>query len=85
MDKDSRKILKDQFLQIVDTQLKDNDPPHTRVTFDRLQAVGYDEETARLMIAQCVAAEIWEVMSGNEPFNEVRYRKDLDRLPEPPA
>lgn len=81
---DPRQILKDQFLQIVDTQLKDNDPAHTRVTFDRLRADGYNEETARLMIAQCVAAEVREVMSSGSEFNTARYIKNLDRLPEPP-
>lgn len=81
---DPRQILKDQFLQIVDTQLKNNDPAHTGETFDRLKATGYDEETARLMIAQCVAAEVREVMSSGLEFNEARYIKNLDRLPEPP-
>ncbi|WP_425420858.1 hypothetical protein [Phaeodactylibacter xiamenensis] len=81
---DPRQILKDQFLQIVDTQLKTNDPAHTRVTFDRLRAAGYNDETARLMIAQCVAAEVREVMSSGAEFNTARYIKNLDRLPEPP-
>jgi hypothetical protein len=82
---DPRQILKDQFLQIVDTQLKDNDPAHARVTFDRLRGAGYNDETARLMIAQCVAAEVREVMASGAEFNTARYIKNLDRLPEPPA
>ncbi|MBV6652188.1 MAG: hypothetical protein KI786_00440 [Mameliella sp.] len=81
---DPREILKDQFLQIVDTQLKNNEPAHTKVTFDRLQQAGFDKETTRLMIAQCVAAEVREVMSSGAEFNNDRYAKNLDRLPEPP-
>ncbi|MEQ8702360.1 MAG: hypothetical protein RIC19_00510 [Phaeodactylibacter sp.] len=81
---DPRAILKDQFLQIVDQQLKDDDPVHTRVTFERLQAAGHNKETVRLMIAQCVAAEMRTVMISGEPFNAARYAQNLDRLPEPP-
>jgi hypothetical protein len=84
-DMDPREILKDQFLQIVDAQLKNNDPAHTRVTFERLQAAGYNQETARLMVAQCVAAEVRQVMSSSAPLYEDRYIQNLDRLPEPPA
>ena len=82
---DPKKILKDQFLKIVDTQLEQNDPPQVRATFECLQSEGHDKETARLMIAQCTASEIRQVMTKQEPFDEARYIKCLNQLPKPPA
>jgi len=77
-------LLIQQFLKTVDNQLRDNDPPETRQTLDRLQQEGYAERDAKLLIAQCVAAEMMAVMQSNEPFNEVRYVKWLHQLPKSP-
>jgi len=44
--------LKTTFLQIVDNQLKANDPPETRQTLDRLLAQGFSREDAKIYIAQ---------------------------------
>lgn len=77
-------VLKKQFLAVVANQLRDNEPPETRQTLERLQAEGYSEEESKLLIAQCVAAEIQQVMRSNQPFNNERYVKWLDQLPESP-
>jgi predicted nucleic-acid-binding protein len=77
-------ILKTQFLRVVDNQLRENNPPETRLTIERLMAMGYSREEARLFIAQCVAAEIFHVMQSNEPFNQERYIKTLEALPQQP-
>lgn len=79
-----QEILKREFLRVVDNQLRENDPPETRQTLLRLQQEGYSEEEAKLLIAQCVAAEMMAVMESNKPFNEERFRKYLQRLPESP-
>lgn len=81
---DPADLLKEQFLQMVDQQLEQNDPPHARSTWQRLQREGYTASTARLLIAQCVAAELRRVVANNETFDEARYIHNLNRLPEPP-
>ncbi|HKK78191.1 MAG TPA: hypothetical protein VJ933_01125 [Phaeodactylibacter sp.] len=78
-------LLKKQFLAIVDQQLKENDPPETRQTLERLQTQeGFTRDESRGLIAQCVAQEMTAVMIENEPFNRERYLKLLAELPNPP-
>ena len=76
--------LKAAFLEIVDNQLKANDPPETRETFNRLVAQGISESDAKLYIAQAVSVETFDMLKHKRPFNLQRYVKNLARLPEPP-
>jgi len=76
--------LKAAFLQVVDNQLKGNDPPETRETFNRLVAQGISEGDAKLYIAQAVCVETYDILKHKRPFNRQRYVKNLARLPEPP-
>ena len=78
-------ILKRQFLEIVGNQLESNDPPETGQTLDRLKKEGYSDADARMLIAQCVAAEMFNVMNQNEPYNKERYVKNLNNLPDFPS
>ena len=80
-----QEILKREFLRVVDNQLRAGDPPETRQTLERLKQEGYTDEESRLLIAQCVAAEMMAVMETNLPFDEKRYAVCLHRLPESPA
>jgi hypothetical protein len=76
--------LKAAFLEVVDNQLKANDPPETGETFNRLVAQGISEGDARLYIAQAVCVETFDMLKHKRPFNLQRYVKNLTRLPEPP-
>ena len=75
-------ILKAVYLEAVDTQLRDNDPPETRQTFDRLRAEGITEKDAKLLIGSVIAAETYEIMKSGTPFNKERFIRNLDRLPD---
>jgi hypothetical protein len=78
-------IMKQQFLEIVNNQIRDNDPEETAQTLERLKRVeGYKDADARLLIAQCVSVEIFEVLKHNKPFDQARYVANLNRLPESP-
>lgn len=77
-------ILKQQFLAVVNNQLSADKPPETAHALERLKGEGYSEEDARLLIAQCVAVEIFQVMKNEEPFNNERYVRNLMRLPQEP-
>jgi hypothetical protein len=77
-------ILKAQFLEVVNNQIQNNDPAETALTLERLKKEGYSDEAARLLIAQCVAAEFVEVVKANQAFNAQRYIDNLHRLPEAP-
>mgnify|MGYP005666424951 CR=1 FL=1 len=82
---DPKEILRAQFMEIVDNQLKSNNPPITRVTLKRLQDEGYIEADAKNLIAACVGATVFEVMKKNQPFDEQAYEAMLNRLPELPG
>ena len=74
--------LTEATLTIVDQQMRDNSPPETRRTYERLVALGYAPEDARRLIGNVVAQEIFAVMQREEVYNEQRYIQALHRLPE---
>jgi predicted nucleic acid-binding Zn-ribbon protein len=77
-------VVRDAILEIVQNQLRDNNPPETRQTLDRLIAEGVEEEEAIKMIACCVSTEIFHVLKYQENSDEERYIKNLKRLPQLP-
>ncbi len=74
--------LKAQLLEVVDNQLRDNDPKTTNRTLHRLLDLGYSETDSKEMIAAILVEEMYDVMKNNEVYNEKRYCKKLDKLPE---
>jgi hypothetical protein len=76
--------LKAAFLETVDNQLADNDPPETKETLDRLIAQGMSEDDAKIYIAQAVSVEVFDILKHEKEFNFDRYLKNLKRLPEEP-
>ena len=76
--------LRAAFLEVVDNQLRDNNPPETKQTLDRLKAEGHSVEDAKLLIAQAVAAEAYMVMKTQTSFNRERFVRNLMALPQEP-
>jgi hypothetical protein len=74
--------LTEAILAVVDQQMRDNTPPETQRTFERLVARGYAPEDARRLIGNVVAQEIFAVMQRGEAYNEQRYILALRGLPE---
>jgi hypothetical protein len=75
-------ILKKTYLEIVDTQLKNDDPPETRQTFDRLRRERISAKDAKLLIASVIATETYDIMTSGKPFNKERFINNLRRLPD---
>jgi predicted nucleic-acid-binding protein len=76
--------LRAAFLEIVDKQLRANDPAETSETLSRLLAQGISEEDAKLYIAQAICVETFDILKHHRPFNRQRYIENLRRLPKPP-
>ncbi|MFD1851674.1 SEC-C metal-binding domain-containing protein [Oceanobacillus bengalensis] len=74
--------LKTQLIEVVDNQLRDNDPKCTKRTLNRLMDFGYTKDESKEMIAAVLTEEIYDVMNSKERFNEKRYCKRLAKLPE---
>ncbi|MEM6397970.1 MAG: hypothetical protein AAF741_16590 [Bacteroidota bacterium] len=84
-DQQSRENLKEAFLEVVENQLKADDPKITRQTLVRLTSEGISKKDAKKLIAQCVVTEIYEMQKRNELFNLKRYTRLLMNLPKKPS
>jgi len=73
-------FLKNVILEVVENQLKTNDPHVTRKTLKRLMAAGYSRQQAMEMIGTAVIGEVREVLHNNQPFDLERYTALLDEL-----
>lgn len=73
--------LQKTILEVVENQLRENDPPETKHTFDRLVKVGYSEDDAMKLIGRAVLGEIHKFLKNSEPFDGERYAKALSELP----
>ena len=69
------------ILEVVDTQLRENTPPETRQTFERLVSAGYTPDDARRLIGNVVVQEIFHVLKRRESYDEQRYLAALHGLP----
>ncbi|WP_018930663.1 SEC-C metal-binding domain-containing protein [Gracilibacillus lacisalsi] len=74
--------LQAQLLGVVDNQLRENNPKCTKTAFNLLIDLGYTEDEAKKMIAAILVEEMFDVMKNEKEFNEKRYCKKLDKLPE---
>lgn len=70
------------FLQAVGTQLRDNNPPETKKTYERLIAKGVSEADAKLLIGSAIAFESFTIVETGTPFNKERFVRHLDMLPD---
>jgi hypothetical protein len=80
----NKKQMRKIFLEIIDNQIRDNNPPETKQTLDRLISENFSEEEAKNMIGCVVISEIFDVLKNKEEYNEQRYITALNKLPEQP-
>jgi hypothetical protein len=45
-------IMREQIFEIIRNQIKANNPPETKITFDRLKALGYSDFVTNQYIGQ---------------------------------
>jgi Holliday junction resolvasome RuvABC DNA-binding subunit len=68
--------LKRTILEVVDNQIKNNNPKCTRQTFERLVKSGYSEKEAKKMIGAILIEEMYTILKDKKPFNEEKYAED---------
>jgi hypothetical protein len=76
--------LKNQIFEIVENQIRENDPKETKITYERLIELGYSKTESKQFISQCMAIELLDVLEHKKPFNETRYVNNLKGLPKEP-
>jgi hypothetical protein len=72
--------LKRMILEVLDNQIRENNPAITKITLDRLKRSGYTEQAAKEKIAAVLIAEIYTILKNKENFNEEQYRERLSAL-----
>lgn len=76
--------IRDQIFEIIENQLRENNPPETKQTYDRLISEGFAELETRKMIGQCLSLEMFEVIKFRRKYNNTRYIENLKNLPQKP-
>lgn len=77
-------VLKEHIFDIIKNQLKDNNPPEVKDTYNRLMKNGFDDLQTMQMIGQCLAVELFDIIKQCKLFNNERYIKNLKALPKEP-
>lgn len=72
------------FFEVIENQIRNNDPPETRQTLDRLVGSGHSRAEARRLIACVLAIELFDIMKSEKPYDNARYVANLKRLPDLP-
>jgi hypothetical protein len=72
------------ILEVIRDQIRDNDPPETRQTYERLKGEGYTADEARRLISTAVTVELFHVMRDRKPFQRERFIRNLAHLPREP-
>lgn len=72
--------LKQLIIDVVNNQIRDNNPPIARITYERLKADGYTTQEAKEKIASVLVVDIYEVLKNNTPHNEAEYERQLSEL-----
>lgn len=85
MSKGISPALRKAFLGIVENQLRDNKPPETKATLERLMAEGHSRERAMELISAVVAVEVVDILHESRPYDDARYLAGLRALPRLPG
>ena len=76
------KKAQELLLEIVNNQIRDNDPPETVLTLQRLIKEGFSEVDSKKLIAAIVAKEIFGMTKHRGEYDQERYINALHSLPD---
>ena len=78
------KIAQKALLEVVDNQIRDNDPPETRKTLERLMKEGFSEIEAKKLIACVISSELFGMLKNKKRHDPKKYIAKLESLPKLP-
>jgi hypothetical protein len=73
------------ILEVVENQLRDQTPPETRQTLQRLLGEGHTADEAKRLMGCVVATEIYDVLKHRALCDQGRFVAALHRLPTLPG
>ena len=84
MKKTEDQRLRGAILEVINSQIKENNPPETKQTLDRLLGEGFSKEEALKLIGYVVASEVFTVLKENRNYDHAKYIAALKALPKLP-
>ena len=72
--------LKKTILEVVENQLKANDPPCTKDIYEKLLNAGYSKSEAKDKIGAVVLTEIYDILQEGQSFDEEKYKNSLEEM-----
>ncbi|MBM4300145.1 MAG: hypothetical protein FJ121_01225 [Deltaproteobacteria bacterium] len=79
-----RKAAREALFEVIENQMKADNPPETKQTYHRLRAAGYSHRETMKMVACVVLIELNEMVRDNRIYDEAGYIKALRALPQLP-
>ena len=76
--------LRKAILEVINNQIRGNDPPETKQTFVRLKKEGFSEEETLKLIGYVVASEVFTVLKESRSYDKKKYISALNALPKLP-
>ena len=80
-DTEGGQLAGEAMVEVIENQIRGNDPPETKRTLNRLMALGESKENAIRYITSALSVEIFETLKNQTPYDENRYIKNLKALP----
>jgi hypothetical protein len=68
--------------EAINNQIKSNNPPETKQTYDRLMKEMNGHEEVMKYIGVVMMAEILDILKNKKPFNKKRFIQRLNKLPD---
>lgn len=84
MEDEIPEMSREGVLEAVETQIRDNDPPETGETLQRLMQEGQARDEAIRLIACVLMDEMFHILQQQRAFDRSRYVSGLSRLPRMP-
>jgi hypothetical protein len=84
IDKEGQRHLHRTLMEVIQNQIRENNPPETGATLERLMAEGFSRQEAMDLIGHVLAAEIFEVLKDQREHDQEKYIKRLHDLPQLP-
>lgn len=77
---EANESLKKHVMEVIDEQLRKNNPQATKEAFERLIATGCTKTEAKEAIAAILLENIWEMLKYKKHFDESEFAKKLSKL-----
>jgi len=72
------------FLEVIENQIRSNDPPETKQTLHRLLKEGFSREESLKYIACALVGELFGVLKQETRYDHARYIANHKALPKLP-